>query len=1037
MKKTILTLAITIAGIVNSFSQSIPNGGFENWTVASFENPLYYFTSNNMYNSGQISPQNVVKTTDAYKASFAVKLTTILSGTDTITAYVANGDPTKPKGQGIPYNQNPNGIRLYYKCNIMPGDTGIVIAMFKKAGSVIGQTLQKITGSKIIYTLLSAPITLSVTPDSLIFAAAPSNALTGFAGIPGSMLQIDSVSFTGVVSQPVNFNGDFELWQTLTSKSPNGWNMNTWNQPANFQTTDSYTGTYALELKTQNANGFGYSDGVTSGISSPSTTIGGYPFSNQIDTLAFYYKYAPANANDSAYYQLAFKKNGLFTSFISGLLPSSAIYIKKKVYINLGTAPDSLIIFLSSSKSWSVPASYAGADFKVDNMVLASQLSPVTNFSVTSGCSGQSLQLNDNSFNIPTSWTWTMTAGSPSTSTLQNPLVSYTAAGTYTISHNVSNGFGTGSVVTKTIIVNPTPVVSVIGANSFCTGSGITFTASGAVSYNWNTGVATSTINVNPIVNTSYTVTGTNAFGCTNTAIKSITVNALPTVTIGGIGVICSGSPANLSASGAISYTWNTGATSFSIAISPTVNTSYSVTGTDVNGCKNSASGIMGVNPNPTVTASVSNSVICAGQSVTLTASGALSYSWNPGGAGASIVVSPTVNTTYSVIGTGSFGCTNSVSKNITVNALPTLTVSGSNAICIGFNVNLNASGATTYTWSTGPTTASLLVTPTVNTTYSVTGTDLNGCKNTAIKSITVNALPTVSVTGTSVICSGNNIILFGNGANTYTWNTGATTPSISVSPTVNITYTITGTDVNGCVNTAIKSITVNALPSLSVTGPNTICNGNTIILQVTGANTYTWVAGPAASTIAVTPTVTSSFSVTGTNLNGCLGSAYMTVTVNPLPTINASTNNTLLCIGQSATLSAAGAFTYTWNPGGVFASIVVSPTVNTTYTVSGTDVNGCTNNSIITQSVSLCLGVTSLMNSVSELMVYPNPNNGVFKIKTGANEIINISNELGQLIKTIELNENNNRVAEIEIAEGGIYFVVGKNSTHKIVVIK
>src|ERR1700741_2432150 len=170
--------AITLLFVTNlAVAQSIPNGGFENWTTTTYKKPQFYFVSSLQSNNNVVNPINVTQDTSHYHGAFSVKLTTMLVGNDTATAYVANGDPSKPTGQGIPISQKPTGMRLYYKCNVMAGDTALIIVEFKAAGAVIGQSIQKITGTKSTFTLLSVPLTLAVTPDTLIFAALSSNAI--------------------------------------------------------------------------------------------------------------------------------------------------------------------------------------------------------------------------------------------------------------------------------------------------------------------------------------------------------------------------------------------------------------------------------------------------------------------------------------------------------------------------------------------------------------------------------------------------------------------------------------------------------------------------------------------------------------------------------------------------------------------------------------------------------------------------------------------------------------------------------------------
>ncbi len=540
MKKQLLTLFATALSSL-AFSQTIPNGNFENWATTTIEDPQFWMCSNDENHNGNYAPANTVKTTDAYHGAYAIKLTTVLSGNDTIGAYVANGNPGgggPPQG-GIPYTEKPTGLRFYYKCNIMPGDSAIVIAQFYKTGSgMIAQYFYHITGSQSTYTLFNPTFSpaLSVNPDTVIFACASSNLMSKIGVQPGSMLQIDSISFTGVASQPVNFNGDLELWQNNTRNSVIGWYAD-----QSIQTTDKYKGTYALELVTT-PPGFGNSQVQVGRCTNTHNSNngggppqGGWPYSTQIDTLVFYYKYLPANfpfSTDSANVSIFWKKNGVGQGGYRIQLGYSFNYKKVSFPFNLMQMPDTVQISFESSKS---PAlnSYVGSDFKVDQVYFTSQKVPVTNFALpTTGCKGVTVQLSDLSTNMPTGWQWVMTGGNPSSSNAQNPTVVYNSSSvphTYTVSLLASDSFGSTNIfISKTITINANPTISVSSA-TICATNSATLTASGASTFTWSSGITGTTVTLTPNSTTIYTVTGTNAFGCSNSAVGMVVVPVPPT----------------------------------------------------------------------------------------------------------------------------------------------------------------------------------------------------------------------------------------------------------------------------------------------------------------------------------------------------------------------------------------------------------------------------------------------------------------------------------------------------------------------------
>lgn len=233
---------------------------------------------------------------------------------------------------------------------------------------------------------------------------------------------------------------------------------------------------------------------------------------------------------------------------------------------------------------------------------------------------------------------------------------------------------------------------------------------------------------------------------------------------------------------------------------------------------------IVTVNPSPTVTISGGNTPVCSGSSVSLTGNGATSYSWSTGANTSTIAPSPTVSTSYTLIGTSS-SCSNQAVVNVTVNPAPTIGITGNAVICgTGTNV-LSASGANTYSWSSGPIASTIAVSPTVSTSYTVSGTNTAGCVGSSVADVTVSVLPTISVSGASTLCAGSTSTLTASGANTYSWNTGATTPSISVSPSATVVYTVSGTSSSsGCSNTA--SITLVVSPCTGIKGVDSKISG-------------------------------------------------------------------------------------------------------------------------------------------------------------------------------------------------------------------
>lgn len=273
----------------------------------------------------------------------------------------------------------------------------------------------------------------------------------------------------------------------------------------------------------------------------------------------------------------------------------------------------------------------------------------------------------------------------------------------------------------------------------------------------------------------------------------------IPTITVNNA-TICSGNTATLTASGAATYLWNTGATNNSYSVSPTSTTTYKVTGTSsAYGCTNTTQAVVTVNPLPIAEAG-NNQSICFGSSATLTASSCNFYNWSNGSTTQTTSVSPTSNTAYFVTVIDNNGCENTDNVSITVNPLPTAEAGSNQSICFGSSATLTASSCNFYNWSNGATTQTTSVLPTSNTTYFLTVTNNNGCKNTDNISIIVNSLPTTP----TITQNGDTLISSSATGNQWHEKTsgiigGATNQKYSPIQTGN--YFVIITDVYGCIS--------------------------------------------------------------------------------------------------------------------------------------------------------------------------------------------------------------------------------------------
>ena len=448
--------------------------------------------------------------------------------------------------------------------------------------------------------------------------------------------------------------------------------------------------------------------------------------------------------------------------------------------------------------------------------------------------------------------------------------------------------------------------LSASSSTAVCSGTSTNLTAGGATAgtYTWNpagslNSSTAATVTATPLVTTNYTVTGSIPTGCRDTLIIVVTANSLPTINAGPDLVLCNGASTPINAQGSSgNYTWLPSAglsatTGIAVNANSTVsgNHNYTVTVTDANNCNGRDGIVITVVPYLTPDAGPDVS-ICEGMSTVLTGSGGISYSWSP-----------------------------AVGLNVAT----------------GYNVTASLIFAGSYT-------------------YTLTATSGN-CTGTDTVTITANPFPVIVLTGNSSICSGNNTSLFAVGAVLYAWapstNLSSTSGvSIDANPPTSINYTITGTDVNGCVNAATLNIIVTPTPTALISSNIPVCSGSSTPLTAGGAVSFTWLPGDGLNItsgpgVTADPTSTITYTVTAAN-GSCIDVEMVTVTVNALPTVDGGEDVTIN-YGFSTILSPMGNGTgYSWSPAeGLNCTNCQSPLSNPpstiTYYVTTTDVNGCT----------------------------------------------------------------------------------------------
>lgn len=604
-------------------------------------------------------------------------------------------------------------------------------------------------------------------------------------------------------------------------------------------------------------------------------------------------------------------------------------------------------------------------------------------------CVGDSVQLNATVTSTPAgqsySWTPIVSLNDPS---VQNPWASPVANTIFTV--EVTDANGCINTATTTVNVNQLPTINLPFTSTFiCEADSVQLpvTSPTGTTYNWapNNNLTCVTCPdpiAHPLLNEVYTVTVTDAIGCSNRDSIAVNVNVLQPGNFVADTAICIGESVTLFANGFTSYSWFPG-TDLSCTncpspiASPTSTTTYFAAVSDANGCQDTGSVVITVNPLPTVNAG-SDVTICENDNTTLTATAttATSFSWTPAtGLNnpniASPVASPASTTIFTVTVSDANNCTNTDEVQVTVNQRPPTNAGTDQPICFGDTIGLQASGAVGYNWSpaTGlsdPTIANPQAYPTSTTAYTVTGTAANGCTRTDEVTITVNPLPVITLTPNSRICEGEDIQLQASGGVSYTWSPGTglsctNCQSPIASPMQTTVYTVEAFTAQGCSDTASVEVFVATPASIGIPNDTSVCPGESVTLNIIGGVTFDWepkvdITNANTATPTITPSQPRTYTVNIVDNNGCDIQGEVNVGIYTPADPMAGIAQTI-CIGDSVILEAQNGLSYVWSPAASVvdptgASTTAIPQQTTTYTIEIIDGNNCRNTDEVTITV-------------------------------------------------------------------------------------
>lgn len=370
MKKILQLSCIGLMLCATTLAQTIPNPGFENWNTITYENPDGWGTCNRE-NIRKNGPATVSKVQGV--SNFAIRLETMIIAADTFQSYMSNteNDPSAGIG-GVPFSQIPTHITGYFRYNLGATDTAILMVLFKSNGTIVSQDMIKIRGTGIQSTFasFSYPITLSVTPDTVIIAAASSNLIDNVGVCNGSFIEFDNLGFSGPgVTQSVA-NGTFDNWTTETINELLDWNSQ---GEGASKVSPGHSGLSCAQMITIDYGGGGiWGSAISIGEFTQNGPIGGIPYNHLTDTLCGYYKYY-ASGNDQSMAMVATSFNGMMTySNVQTLSPTSS-WTYFEIPINSFQIPDTLNILFSSSTNYPLNLAAAGSTLTIDDIWLKSQ----------------------------------------------------------------------------------------------------------------------------------------------------------------------------------------------------------------------------------------------------------------------------------------------------------------------------------------------------------------------------------------------------------------------------------------------------------------------------------------------------------------------------------------------------------------------------------------------------------------------------------------------------------------------------------------
>ena len=642
------------------------------------------------------------------------------------------------------------------------------------------------------------------------------------------------------------------------------------------------------------------------------------------------------------------------------------------------------------------------------------------------------------------------------------------SAATYTVTVTDANSC---TEIASVIVSNTVPNVTITSTDPTCNGANngsATLTASGGATpytYAWDDALNQTSATATNLVAGTYVGTVTDNNGCTASASVTLIESSTMTINTFSNDVSCDGlcdgfaSVNVIGGASPYSYVWDDASSSTTSSISGLCMGTYSVIVADANGCQG-ASSVFISKPASIILSVTATDVDCNGDAngvANTTVTGGVApytFLWDDANNQTTASASGLTAGTYSVVITDFNGC--NATQTVTINEPTAMVLTSTStpdtcgsAVGTAMVSATGGVGSYTYSWSTISSTSNI-VNGMSEGVYDCIVTDANGCTDITTVTITQLGGPSATVSADQEICAGNSAAVSATGGNSYYWSTGQTSSTIMVTPSTTSSYWVVALDNYGCYSdTVYTTVNVSSPPTTLITAPQTICAGESVLLEASGGTSFNWNTGATTQSITVSPNSTTTYSAIASN-GSCQGSAASTtVTVVPSPSVTATSDITTAYLNNGATVMFDGTTTggdqITWNFGDGFTSSSLSYAHQ--YGDTGVYVATLSvSNGYCTATDSIAITVLSSMN-VEELdaigvKIFPNPANEMIHLTSGFNgqDIqVNLYDTRGRLIVTRNMIDNGQM--NISDFENGTYFmeviIQGQRYFKNIVIIK